>query len=194
MAITSANFVTSFDAEAGAVASLATTAQKILWFNEGQARLLKFLPSTDDITWAAAARSVALNSDFVEAQKIVFDDGVTHQAWRVFGQTLVTDDPEGASAAGTARVYYWAEWPALTDGGTSSLSSALDYACLYYALHRFYKLLSSNRFYYKRYATLVGANAVSSSDLQQEADRYYQDFLDSREDAHPVAPAFFFEG
>lgn len=194
MAWTSANYILSFDAEAGAVASLATTAQKILWFNEGQARLLKYSPLTDDITWLAADRSVALNSDFVEMQKIIFAAGVSHEPWRVFGQTLVTDDPGGASAAGSARVYYWADWPVLTNGGSSSLNAAHDYACLYYALHRFYKLLSSNRFYYKRYATLVGANVVTASDLQQEADRYYQDFLDSREDNHPVPPAFYFEG
>jgi hypothetical protein len=195
MAWSQTSFVSSFDAEVGsALSGLATTDQKTLWYNEGQARLDKWLPAYDDIVWAAADREVNLNADFIELQKIIYDDGVQHQAWRVFGKTLVIDREEGATEAGSARVWYHAEWPAMTGAVSSSTPASMDYACLYYALHRFWKLLSSNRMYYKRYATLVGANAVTSSDLQQEADRYLQDFFDARADVHPVTPAFFYEG
>lgn len=186
--------VASFDAEAGDIATLATTTQKRLWFNEGMARLLRRKPKSQDITWTALARSVALASDFVQLDKIVVDDAVTIEPWRVWGETLVLDDPLGATGAGTARVYYWGEWPemAAQGGQVSELNLSQDYACLYYALSRFYRKLSSNRGYYKRYSTLVGQNAVTMSDLQQEADRYYQDFLDARDDLEPDPPAFFF--
>ena len=76
---------------------------------------------------------------------------------------------------------------------TSPLTYQEDYACINYMLSRFYKKLSSNRAFYKRYATLVGQNAVSMADLQAEADRYYQDFLDAREETKRVAPAFSYE-
>jgi len=74
----------------------------------------------------------------------------------------------------------------------TELSKAQDYACMYYALHRFYKKLASNRAFYKRYATLVGQNAVSLSDLQQESDPVLPRLLDSREDLEPEAPAYFY--
>jgi len=195
MAWDDAVYVAAFDAEAGVVASLATAAQKVLWFNESQARLLKYKPTTADITWLAADRSVALPTDFVELQKLVTTIGNEPQPWRVLGKTLVLDSSDGAGAAGGGRLYYWAEWPLLVIGGADSqVSNAQDYACLHYALSRFFRRLSSNRMYYKRYATLVGQNAVSVSDLQQESDRYYQDFLEARDDSQPIPPAFFFEG
>lgn len=187
------DFVTSFDAEAGDIATLATAAQKVLWFNEGQARLGRYKPKVSDFTWSAAARDEALPADFVQMDKIVLDNGVTENRWRVFGSNLVIEDPDGAIAAGSARLYYWASWPAMViSGQDSELNLVGDYACLYYALSRFYRKLASNRAYYKRYSTLVGANAVSVADLQNEAAGYYQDYVDARDDLEPLPTAFFF--
>lgn len=186
-----ADFVTAFDTEAADVAALATTAQKTQWFNEGQGRLMRWRPMTADKTWAAADRTIALPSDFVQLDKLVLDTGSVYEdPWRVFGANLVLENSDGAMAAGSARLYYWAAWPALSGSQASLLTQSLDYACMYYALSRFYKRLSSNRAYYKRYATLVGQNAVSMTDLQQESDRYYQDYLDARDDEAPTPPAF----
>jgi len=186
-------YITAFDAEAGDIASLATSAQKIIWFNEGQARLTRLKPSFEDVVWAADDRDVPLPSDFVRLDKIVPDADSSLEPWRVWGSSLVLDDPDGASYDGSARVYYWADWSEMTTSTTATeLTLAQDYACLYYALSRFYRKLSSNRAYYKRYATLVAQNAVSMTDLQQEADRYYQDFLESREDLVPDPPASFY--
>lgn len=187
-------YITAFDAEAGDIATLGTSAQKIIWFNEGQARLLRRKPTYADVTWIAGDRSVTIvASGFVQLDKIVFTDDTTIEPWRVWGKTLILDDPDGATAAGGARVYYWGEFTEMTTATTATdLNLSQDYACLYYALHRFYKKLSSNRAYYKRYATMVGQNAVTMTDLQQEADRYYNDFLDARSDLEPDAPAFFY--
>lgn len=186
--------VTAFDAEAGTPATLATAAQKIQWWNEGQARLGYYKALTSDLTWAADAREVALPAGFISMDKLVVGDGYTPQPWRVFGANLVLDDPTGASEAGGARLYYWGQYTEMTTSTTATeLTLAGDYACMYYALSRFFKRLSANRSYYKRYATLVGANAVTQTDLQQEADRYYQDFLDARDDLRPLPPAFAYE-
>lgn len=92
-------YIISFDAEASDVAALATAAQKILWFNEAQARLIRKMPRTHDVTWAAAARSVALNTNFVQLDKIDWNDDVVPEPWRVWGETLVIDGQSGASAA-----------------------------------------------------------------------------------------------
>lgn len=194
MAWTRTAYVAAFDAEAGDIASLAVEAQKVLWFNEGQSRLLRRKPSESAIGWAQGDTEVPLPADFIQMDKVVEDDGVTPQPWRVWGENLVMDDSEGASQNGTARLFYWAEWPEMLTTGVlpTELNLSQDYACLYFALHRFYKKLASNRAYYKRYATLVGQNAVSMTDLQQESDRYLQDFLDARADLEPDPPAFFY--
>lgn len=194
MAWSDDDFVTAFDAEAGDVAALATDDQKILWFNEGQSRLLIRKPSYYDLTWAQGDRAVPLPADYVKMDKLVEDEAVESQPWREWGGDLVLDDPEGASAAGTARLYYWAEWAAMTTGTVNTeLNSTQDYACLYYALSRFFKKLSSNRSDYKRYSTLVGQNAVTMGDLGAEADRHYSDFVDSM-DTLPVDPPTTFYG
>lgn len=186
-------YITAFDAEAGDIAALATAAQKIIWFNEGMQRLRQWRPETVDITWSALDREVGLPDDFVQLDKIVDDLDSIRQDWRVWGRDLVMDDPSGASGDGSARVYYWAEFEAMTTSTTATeLSPAQDYACLYYALHRFYKKLASNRLFYKRYSTLVGANASSVTDLQQESDRYLDDFLQARDDFRPEPPAYFY--
>ena len=195
MAWSDDTFILSFDAEAGDISSLATAAQKIIWFNEGQARLLRRKPTFTDIVWTLAARQVDMPADFVQLDKLIETQNSPQLPWRVWGQDLVLDDPAGAIDDGGARVYYWAEWAQMTTTTTATeLNISQDYACLYFSLHRFFKKLSSNRGYYKRYATLVGQNAVSMSDLQQESDRYYQDFLDAREDLEPDPPAFFYGG
>lgn len=194
MAWSDDEYILSFDAEAGDIFTLATAAQKILWFNEGQARLNRYAARSLDVTWAATDRSIPMSGDFVALEKIVPNSGSHAEPWRVYGNALVIDDPLGPGEAGSARVYYWGEWAVMTTVTTATeLSLAQDYACLYYALSRFYKKIASNRAFYKRYATLVGQNAVSMTDLQQEADRYYQDFLESRADFAPDPAAFFYD-
>jgi hypothetical protein len=187
--------VTAFDSEVGVLSTLATAAQKIQWWNEGQARLGYYLPSVEDVTWAVGDRSIALPAGFVRLDKLVTDDGDIPQPWRVYGSQLVMDDPIGATAAGGARLYYHGEFTPMTTATTATeLTTAQDHACLYYALSRFHRLLSASRAYYKRYATIVGQNASTVSDLQQEAERYYQDYLDAREDIQPLPPAHAYNG
>jgi len=198
MAWTPTEYVAQFDALAGDVASLASTAEKILWFNDGQTRLLRMKQKRGVVAFTAAQTSVALPVDFVSLDKLVMENGSDWQEFRVFGNPpfLHTDDTDGFSGAGNVIVYYNAYWVDIASVGpvSSELPRRLDYAVLHFTLSRFFNKLAANRMYFKRYATLVGSNAVTANDLVGEADRYYQLFLDARDDDVPQAPALFFDG
>lgn len=193
MSLTSATIQTAFNEEAGAASSLTTPTEIERWWNEGQARLNRHFESSTSLVWAAGALEVALPADFVSISKLDYAPGQSWQDWRVFGRKLVLDDRNGATAASTGTtLYYWAERPDLTAGAPSIGTKQEDYACLYYALSRFYRKLASNRVVYTRYSTLLGANAVSVSDIQNEADRLLQDFIDARADLPPLQPAGYY--
>lgn len=191
--MTGTAIATAFGEEAGDASSLATNAEIWRWFSEGQARLNRYLEKSTTLAWSAAALTVALPADFVSISKIDYDSGVTDQPFRIFGRSLIIDEPEGASADGTARLHYWAERPEIDAGADVSVGILQeDYACVYFALHRFFRKLASNRVQYKRYSTLLGANAVSVADLQNESDRLLQDFRDARADLPQPPPASFY--
>jgi hypothetical protein len=145
------------------------------------------------VSWAKGARTIFTAGTFLQLDKIVWNDGTTPESFRVWGDSLIIEDANGAVGSGGARLYYWAEFtPMAVDTAATETTPTEDYACLYYALSRFYRRLASNRSIYTRYSTLLGQNAVSMSDLQQEYERYYQDFVDSREDVEPKPPAYFY--
>ena len=144
------------------------------------------------VTWVAGDREVTLPAGFHQLHKLVWNDGTLPENWIIRGLKLVIDDEDGATHAGGARIYHTSEWPKLnTSVATSVCTNVQDEACLAYAMSRFFKKLSSLRAYYKRYATLVGQNAITEGDLQAEADRWYNDFLDARDDIPPRQPAPF---
>lgn len=192
MAWSQATFLTYFDAEAGDIASLATTAQKSLWFNEGMHRLGLFKPSYTGLTWTMGDVDLPLPADFSQLERLVYPSGGTPQEWQVWGSSLVIQETAGAREDGTFDLYYWAYFAEMDGSQASELAPEQDVACLYYSLYRFNRKLSSNRNYYKRYATMVGQNAVQVQDLQAEADRYYQDYLDARSDQVPKPPVGFY--
>lgn len=193
MSWTQATFLTAFDEEAGDAATLSVSAEKTRWWNEGQSRLPRHREMiSSDIDWTAGDVTIALPTDFVDLERFIYADGSPIQDWRVFGKNLVLYVPTGATADGSAIVHYWGEWPDLASGQASLLPGRLDYACLYYALHRFFRKLSSNRALYNRYSTLLGANAVTMADLQAQSDRSLQDYLDARSDDVPPNPSGFY--
>lgn len=193
MALDHTAIETAFAEEAGAAASLATATEIQRWWNEGQARLNRDYEASTTLTWAAAAVEIALPSDFKQVSRLDYPNGTAWQDWRVFGRKFVCDDRLGATAAASGvTLYYWGERPDLTNSAASVGTKQEDYACLYYALARFYRKLASNRVQYTRYSTLLGANSVSVADLQNEADRLLQDFIDARADLPPLQPAAFY--
>jgi hypothetical protein len=122
MALTDGQIVYEFDKAVGTdLAALVTAQGKVNWFNQAVARhaagIERYYAQVQDITWTLGQRTVTLNTDFIELDKLVTTAGYVPQAWRVYGEQLVLDDSEGATQAGGARVYYWAEFPLLTIGG-----------------------------------------------------------------------------
>lgn len=193
MSYTQAEIKTAFDEEAGDASSLADVTEVTRWFNDGMARLGWLKPKTAVLTWAADARSVALPTDFASLDRLSFDEGVSAQPWEQFGTlTLEIEDAQGASSAGTAKLYYWAYWPDVTDSVDSALPRVGDAACLYYALSRFYKKLCSSRALYKRYATLLGQNAVTFDDLASQAEVWFNEYLDAKNDLPQSPMASFY--
>lgn len=195
MSLTGAQILTAFNEEAGTASSFASSAEVWRWWSEGQARLSRPIESSTTLSWAAAAATVNLPTDFQSISKLDYPSGITVQEWRVFGKQLVLDDLNGASAsAANVKLWYWAERPQVAASGDVSVGSlAEDYACLYYSLSRFYRKLVSNRVMFTRYSTLLGANAVSVGELQAESDRLLQDYRDARDDVLPPPPASFFQ-
>lgn len=182
MGLSDATILEACRNEAGAAEEFYTDAEARFWFNQGAARLGRFVPQSDTLSWNEGDTEVALPSDFHEISKLDYDQYVTPQPFRVFGNQLIVDCATGASADGTARLYYWGEPTELLEDGTSVLSNAECYAVIPFVIHRLYRRLCGNRVFYQRYSTLLGANAVSVGDLQAESDRLLQDFIDARDD------------
>ena len=194
MSWSQADYAASFDAEAGEAAGLVDRDMRIRWYNEGQARLVRKKASIFDLTWNAGDSITDSIPGFLQLDKIVWLTDVVPQSFRVWGDSLIIESSEGATATGAATIYYWAEFSPMEPGtDATETTQTEDFACLYYALARFYRRLASSRSIYTRYSTLLGQNAVSMADLQQEYERYYQDFIDSREDVEPKPPAYFYE-
>jgi hypothetical protein len=193
MSWSQADYGEAFDAETGEASVLVDRPIRILWYNEGQARLVRKKAAFVDVSWVKGAREIFTVGTFLQLDKIVWNTNTVPEAFRVWGDSLIIEDPVGAAGSGGARLYYWAEFAPMVVGTTATETTPTeDYACLYYALSRFYRRLASNRSIYTRYSTLLGQNAVSMGDLQQEYERYYQDFIDSREDVEPKPPAYFY--
>jgi hypothetical protein len=193
MSWSQADYGVAFEAETGEANCFADRAIRILWYNEGQSRLIRKKASSVDVTWAAGDRTIFTAATFLQLDKIVWDTDSVPESFRVWGDSLIVEESRGAVASGGARLYYWSEFTPMTVSTTATETTPTeDFACLYYALSRFYRRLASNRSIYTRYSTLLGQNAVSMADLQQEYERYYQDFIDSREDVEPKPPAYFY--
>jgi hypothetical protein len=185
-------FRAAFTEEVGDLSSLTDNDEIDRWVNEGRTRIGSFDEKTDTLSWSAAATSVDLPADCIRFVELVGDDAYTLGGFKVWGKALVPTDPDGASAAGSGTVFYLAYFPAISSGNPSELSLEANRGLLSYALYRFFRKLSSNRLVYKRYATLVGANAVQIEDLQDEASRHYDDFLAAKDEQPLPGPGFFF--
>lgn len=193
--LTSVQIIDAIRDEAGVGEDASSDTEKMRWFVEGLNRLGRYVALDSALTWAAAATSVDLPADFIELVKLDFPSTVVRQPFRIFGRSLYIDTPGGASAAGSATLFYYGEYPAMANTGDTSLATrAEDDAAIYFACHKLYRSVAGDRVRYQRYSTLLGANAISVADLQNQSDRYLQDFVDARADLQPRPPAAYYSG
>ena len=162
------------------------------WVNEGRSRIPFHEKKSATLTWSAGDVEVDLPSDLLTMSTLRGRDVCYLGHYVRWGFKLLLDAEEGASSAGTATLLYRSYYPEITDVAASTLPEEGDQALLSYAKYRFYSRLTGNRAFYKRYATLAGANAVQIEDLQAEASRHYDDFLAASEVLPPDEPAFFY--
>lgn len=191
--LSQAEFRTAVTEEVGDLSALVDNAEVDRWVNEGRTRIGAYKRSTATVTWAAGDPDVDLPADCVAFVRLHGDDVYLLGRYTVWGTKLVLHDPDGASGSGTATAFYRAYYPQITGAADSELSEEADRGLISYALFRFFKKLSSSRSEYRRYSTLVGQNAVQIEDLQVEADRHYNDFVESSE-ALPLDPPTIFYG
>lgn len=189
MAKSLADFQADFQEEVGDLSVMYDADEVERWINEGRTRL-PLEHQFGDLPYTAGADSVELPADLVSLSRVMAVEGGTVPAYRVSGRFLVFE--RATTSAGTLRIFY-RTYPALiTDSEASTGLDEADRAMLSYALYRFFKKLSASRANYKRYATLVGQNSVGIEDLQAEAERHFQDYLDSVEVLPMEAPSFFY--
>lgn len=188
-----ADFQTEFNEEVGDLSSLAVPGEVERWVNEGRTRIGVLDFKTATVTWNAGDTEVTLPSDFVTFSDLRGDELGALGPYEVWGNKLLVKRPDGARADGSALLLYRAYFPAIDAENDSVLPEEGNRALLSYALYRFFKKLSASRVNYRRYATLVGQNAVQIEDLQAEADRHYSDAVDAV-DALPLDPPAIFYG
>lgn len=159
-----------------------------IWINDGQNKLEYLSYSTTTLTWLTGATSVALPTDLEQMGDLYPSyDLPTVPKFRQWGLTLIFTDDQGAMEDGNARLLYRSRPTRITEDDDSTLPPAGDNACICYAVSRAWKRIASDRVVYRRYSTITGQNNVTSQDLDAIAERYYNDFLDAKDDL-PLSP------
>ena len=163
------------------------------WLNKGQRRLGWKVDAEASVTWAAAATEVDLPADCYRPFRLVPNSDTVIPAHKI-RQTSIRFlvDEDGVSDAGTAKLIYEADYPAITDAAASELSVHGDDAIVAFALYRFFRKLATNRANYQRYSVTQGVNAVSVDDLVNVMNQHLDEFLSVQQDDPPAEATTFF--
>lgn len=174
-----------FDEVPAELQSFVAPGELARWLNEGRVRLGWYLDKQADLTWVNNDRTVALPTDFFRLVELTPDVGTTLPKYRIHGSTIYFIHSDGAASDGTARLLYLARVPAITDSQVSLLTEEGEMAIVSFARYRLYSKIAASRADYRRYSTLLGANAVQMEDLDALAAGYLADFQASQ-DTLPV--------
>lgn len=160
--------------------------------NAGQARYEPDLlrERTSATTWLDDATSFALPSDFAFLDRLMPDaDNINTPLpdFTTYAGSMLFNDPN-CVRAWTGTLLYRAHFPAITESQVCLLPATACDGLISFALHACFRRLAAGRAEYKRYSTIVGANAVSVSELEQIAQLHLQDFEDGRASALTLPP------
>lgn len=189
-------FLADFEDEVGTEMFALTDAGEVTrWLNAGQRRLGWKQDAEATVTWAAGATEAALPTDCYRPIRLVPNSDTCLPALKI-RQTSIRFlvDEEGVTDAGTAKLLYEADYPAITEDAASELSRQGDDAILAFALYRFFRKLATSRSNYQRYSVTQGVNAISVDDLVTVMNQHLDEFLSVQQDDPPAEPTTFFGG
>lgn len=173
--------------------ALTSTAEVTRWLNKGQRRLGWKQDAEATVTWAATDTEVDLPADCYRPVRLVANSDTIIPAHKV-RQTSIRFlvDEDGVTDAGTAKLLYVSDYPAITDVADSELSSDGDDALVAFALYRFFRKLATSRSNYQRYSVTQGVNAISVDDLVNVMNQHLDEFLSVQQDDPPAEPTSYF--
>jgi hypothetical protein len=161
------------------LAPLATNTLLDAWLQEGRVKLGARAELTHTFEWGAGDTTAAGPASVagLEVDRFEWPNDVSEETIRVWNGDL-DFGPDGATVAGSVVMYYRGLLPVIPEAGADAgaVDEQIGRAVVSYALSRFYGKLASNRLFYKRYATTVGANAVSVDDLIETSSNYADEF------------------
>lgn len=185
------DFLEAVEDELGEAAELVRDEQLIRWINRGRTRLGFYRQKTAALSWADGAASVALPADCSRVDRILTTGSNALPPHMILAGTLAFSDPDRVTA-GTATLYYGAEWPAVTGSAPSTMPAIADEAVVSYVLARFFKRIAGIRSDFRRYVAITGQNGVDVRDLLDLATDHDRDYERARDDLVIDAPATFF--
>jgi hypothetical protein len=149
------------------------------YLNDGLQRIQYYRERVADVTWAVNDESIPFPEDYICDATFVVDSGKSVPTGRIWANALHFDYSGGATSAGSARLFYCASWPVLSDEQGSLLPGSGNVALVAFACYRAFKRIASSRAEYRRYSTISQANAVSIDDLAQISDVYFGEFQEA---------------
>lgn len=173
--------------------ALTSAAEVTRWLNKGQRRLGWKQDAEATVTWVAGATDVDLPADCFRPVRLVANSDTVVPPHRI-RQTSIRFlvDEDGVSDAGTAKLLYLSDYPAITEAVDSALSSDGDDALVAFALYRFFRKLATSRSNYQRYSVTQGVNAISVDDLVNVMNQHLDEFLSIQQDDPPSEAVTFF--
>jgi hypothetical protein len=162
------------------------------YLNQGQRRLNRYDEKTASVTWDADDPDADFPSDYAAIDRLVPSTDSYIPQHKIWGKKLRFLHPDGASAAGSATLYYYAFYPTITDAQASTLPADGDTAIVAFACYRFLKRLATSRADYERYATMLGTNGVDIGEIADLAQDYLDEFEQARDSMTAEEPASFF--
>lgn len=186
------DFLEAIEDELGDAYELIRDEQLIRWINRGRARLGVFQRKSATLTWADAASSVDLPTDFAQLDRILPVAGSrTIPPHTVLSSTIAFLDPS-VVMAGSATLIYGARYADVTGSTVSAMPALADEAAISFALSRFFQRLAANRADFRRYVAITGQNGVDVQELVDLAAQHEREFEDARIELLAPAPASFY--
>lgn len=176
----------------GDAADLVRDDQLDRWFNRGRQRLGLFDLKSAALSWADGATSVALPTDCVDVERLLPVSPLRLLPTHILRRASVEFLDPSSVTAGSATLFYRAEFPDVTSVQPSTMPRLADEAAISFAIARFYERIAGTRADFRRYTAVTGQSGVDVQDLLDLANRHDADFADARQQLTLGSAASFY--